>query len=268
MKKNLLFLNFLLSQLLFGQIGVNTENPFATLDIAGKPTDITASDGVLAPRLTGDQLMAKDAVYGINQDGAIVYVTAAVGTNTPKTVNVTAPGYYYYDAPNAIWKTMIGGDSNSSGTVLYASRDGAWSLLDLGISGTNWNKIGLTSSDVKTGSASLFNVGVYTAPKTGFYEVKYEVQLEGGVDLSVLGGKKLGVLKNGTTIIEDKVLDAVRVSILNITVAAVPVTSTTLNTLVQLNAGETLTFAVETGGVNLGLLTDGKVSVSVFKVTN
>lgn len=59
--------------------------------------------------------------------------------------------------------------------------------------------------------------------------------------------------------------DAVRVSILGVTLAAVPITSTTLTSLIQLNAGETVSFAMETGGVNLTLLTDGKVSVYVFK---
>jgi len=36
--------------------------------------------------------------------------------------------------------------------------------------------------------------------------------------------------------------------------------------LVELNAGETLTFAVETGGANLSLLTDNSVSLSIIKL--
>jgi hypothetical protein len=92
--------------------------------------------------------------------------------------------------------------------------------------------------------------------------------LAGGVDLSVLGGKRLGILKNGNTVFEQKIIDAVRVSILSVTLASVPVTSTTLEAIVPLNAGETITFAVETGNVNLSLLTDSKVSVSVYKVSD
>jgi len=37
-------------------------------------------DGLIAPRLTGDQLRAKDAGYLVAQTGAIVYVTDAVST--------------------------------------------------------------------------------------------------------------------------------------------------------------------------------------------
>lgn len=265
MKKQLfLVCSICLVSSLCAQVGIGTDNPSATLDIVGNPTVITAIDGLLPPRLTGDQLKAKDAIYGNNQNGTIVYVTAAVGTSTTKTNNVTTPGYYYYDASNNAWTTF---NSGGTGTTLYASRNGAWSLATLGITGTNWNKISLTSTDTKTGVASLLNNGVYTAPKTGLYAVTYEVQLEGGVDLGLLGGKKLGILKNGSTLFEQKIFDAVRVSLLGVTLASVPVTSTTLQTMIQMNAGETITFAVETGGVNLTLLTDSKVAVSVYKVS-
>ncbi|MGK6344432.1 hypothetical protein ACMGDK_19655 [Chryseobacterium sp. DT-3] len=257
-----------LSAMYLAQIGINTATPTATLDVVGKPTIATTVDGILPPRITGDQLQAKDAIYTTSQNGVIVYATAAVTTPSPKTINVTAPGFYYYDAPNSSWLSLRGsGQAGGTGTALYASRDGAWSLANLGIAGTNWNKISLTSTDTKSGVASLINNGVYTAPKPGLYEVKYDVQLEGGVDLNVLGGKSLGIIKNGATIIDRKIFDAVRVSLLNVTLAAVPVTSTTLTTVVQLNTGDTLTFAVETGGVNLGLLTDGKVSVNVYKIS-
>jgi len=270
MKKNsLLAFTVGITSVFYAQMGVNTANPSATMDIVGNPTITTSIDGLLPPRITGDQLKAKDSVYGNVQNGAIVYVTTPVGTSTPKTVQVTASGYYYYDAPNNVWAALNGNkEAGGTGTTLFASKNGAWSLINLGISGTSWNKISLTSTDTKTGISTLLNNGVYTAPKTGLYDVKYEVQLAGGVDLSVLGGKRLGILKNGNTVFEQKIIDAVRVSILSVTLASVPVTSTTLGAIVPLNAGETITFAVETGNVNLSLLTDSKVSVSVYKVSD
>lgn len=269
MKKILLLVCLNSIMAIYAQVGVNTATPSTTLDITGKPANVNTPDGLLPPRLTGDQLKAKDAVYGADQNGVIVYITAPVATSTPKTLNVKNPGYYHYDASNNIWMSLGNdGSSGGTGTGIYASRNGAWSLINLGISGTNWNKISLTAADTKTGVSTLLNNGVYTAPKAGLYEVKYEVQLEGGIDLNILGGKSLGVLKNGTTLFEQKIFEAVRVSILGVTLAAVPVTSTTLSTLIHLNAGETLTFAVETGGVNLSLLTDNKVSVMVCKVSD
>ena len=86
-------------------IGDDSE-PNATLDVVGQATDTDVADGVIAPRLTGDQIKAKDAVYDTDQDGAIVYATAAVGTSSPKTVNITAAGYYYYDAADEEWKRL------------------------------------------------------------------------------------------------------------------------------------------------------------------
>ncbi|WP_426277497.1 hypothetical protein ACN9MN_18505 [Chryseobacterium sp. S-02] len=253
-----------------GNVGINTTTPTATLDVNGNPTDVTKVDGFIPPRITGNQLAAKDSMYGTNQNGTIVYVTSSVTTPTPKTTNITSAGYYFYDSLSSTWKSLTGNSSSGtgSGTALYAMKDGAWSLLNLGISGTNWSKISLTSTDVKAGNQALLVNGVYTAPEAGLYEVNYEFQLEGGVDLSLLGSKVLGIIKNGTTVYETKIFDAVRVSILGVTLASVPVTSSSLNTMIQLNAGETVTFAVETGGVNLGLLTDGKAKVSVSKISN
>lgn len=98
--------------------------------------------------------------------------------------------------------------------------------------------------------------------------VNYEFQLQSGVNINLLGNKRLGLIKNGD-VIQEKEFDAVRVVVAGIiNLATVPVTSTNLSSLVQLNAGDTLTFAVETGGVDLGLLTDNKVSLYVYKVAN
>lgn len=87
-----------------GKVGVGNTSPKATLDVTGTPDSITTADGLLIPRLTGDQLAAKDAVYLADQTGAQVYVTAAATTLEGKTVNVTAPGFYFYDG--AAWKPV------------------------------------------------------------------------------------------------------------------------------------------------------------------
>ena len=94
-------------------VGANT-NPEATLDVVGQATKATVADGVIAPRLSLAQLQAKDLVYTAAQDGVIVYVNdVTTGTPTPagKTVNVKAPGYYYYDgtATTPEWKSLGGG---------------------------------------------------------------------------------------------------------------------------------------------------------------
>jgi hypothetical protein len=90
-----------------GQVGVNTPDPKATFDIAASPADLTKVDGVLAPRLTGNQLKAKDGLYLTAQTGSIVYVTAAAVPTTAKTVNITTTGYYYFDG--AVWQKIANG---------------------------------------------------------------------------------------------------------------------------------------------------------------
>jgi len=77
------------------QVGVGTTTPQGTLDIVGQPAVTTALDGVIAPRLTGDQLRAK--TYTATQTAAIVYVTLADTSPAGQTVDVTKAGYYYFD---------------------------------------------------------------------------------------------------------------------------------------------------------------------------
>ncbi|PWN70399.1 hypothetical protein C1631_010520 [Chryseobacterium phosphatilyticum] len=97
------------SQAQQGRVGINTTTPNATLEVAGFPTDATRPDALLVPRLTRAQLAAKDATYVALQNGALTFVTTLDGAAAGKTVNVTATGFYYYDAPNSVWVAVGGG---------------------------------------------------------------------------------------------------------------------------------------------------------------
>lgn len=59
MKKNTILCLILFSSLGYSQVGINTEVPVVTLDVTGKPTDISKLDGLAAPRITRAQLGAK-----------------------------------------------------------------------------------------------------------------------------------------------------------------------------------------------------------------
>ena len=100
-----------LSQAQQGRVGINTTTPNATLDVVANTTDNARPDAVLVPRLTRAQLLAKDAAYTANQNGALTFITTIDGTATPKTTNVTTTGFYYYDAPNSVWVAVGGGGS-------------------------------------------------------------------------------------------------------------------------------------------------------------
>jgi len=109
MRKLLSTCTFLYCSTLFGQIGLNTNTPNATLDIMANNNNGDSSEGLIAPRLSGNilQTAATNAVYGALQDGSIVYVTDPTTTLIGQTINVDAKGYYYYNSSKNQWIKMF-----------------------------------------------------------------------------------------------------------------------------------------------------------------
>lgn len=113
MKSKLFTLAFLsISLSTYAQVGINIPMPQASLDVVGFPSDSNKLDGVIAPRLTGVQLKAKN--YTTAQTGAIVYVTTAEADPTGQTVDVVVPGYYYFDGTK--WSNL-GSDWRTTGNA-------------------------------------------------------------------------------------------------------------------------------------------------------
>ena len=316
------------------QVGINTETPNATLDIEAATTEVTSMDGLIAPRITGDQLQNK--TYTSQQKGAIVYVTQSVTNHVsdkPQTFSVTNDGYYYFDGTKWIgmqkvlkltkeqaneldYSTISKGDLvfvsqvapepvnpvpqvasiNSVGYYYYdndqwnnqsidttlgesvysVSAESGFTLISLDVL-NDFTPIDLSNLSPNIGSNNIdSNTGYYVAPSTGYYHVTYEIQTEAGIDLSILGNKRIWLVKNiGTaeqSTVERKIFDAVRVvanlGLVEINLASVPVTSTTLSTIVQMDKGETLGFAVDKTLLQVGLLTDLKLKINVHKIAN
>ncbi|NML58652.1 hypothetical protein [Chryseobacterium cheonjiense] len=112
------------------QVGINNNFPKATLDITAKTTDGSKPEGLIAPRLTGDQLQAGDAQYGNAQKGAIVYATAAATSPSTKTANIISEGYYFFDG--TAWQKIIDGASAGDTTNDAWINDTATSIVKLG----------------------------------------------------------------------------------------------------------------------------------------
>lgn len=140
-KKFLTFGAITIPFLLSAQVGVNTNAPHATFDIVGKPADTSAIDGVIAPRLTGDQLKSKDNLYTALQDGTIVYVTIplTVSQTTNKTVNVLEKGYYYFDLSKGTGGQWVRMYYNYSGVLAGADGIDAYTGSGVTISATDDN---------------------------------------------------------------------------------------------------------------------------------
>ncbi|WP_187477703.1 hypothetical protein [Amniculibacterium sp. G2-70] len=78
-----------------GQVGINTQIPEVTLDVVGKPSDSNHYDGIMPPRITGNQLASK--TYSSTKKGTIVFVTAPATNFVGQVTHITDPGLYYFD---------------------------------------------------------------------------------------------------------------------------------------------------------------------------
>lgn len=116
MKKNLCAATLLfMCNVIFAQIGINNTVPKATLDIMAKTSDGSQAEGIIAPRLTGDQIKAADVSYGVDHKGTLIFATAAVTTASTKTANITTEGYYFFDGN--IWQKVTGVNYTGSSSV-------------------------------------------------------------------------------------------------------------------------------------------------------
>ncbi|MEY8758927.1 hypothetical protein [Chryseobacterium tongliaoense] len=118
MKKILVISCMLGMKILLSQVGINTSIPNATLDVTAKTTDGSKPEGILTPRLTGDQIKSADSQYTNLQRGTLIYATAAVTVSSTKTANITSAGYYYFDGN--IWQRIMNQNLNmynSDGTL-------------------------------------------------------------------------------------------------------------------------------------------------------
>jgi hypothetical protein len=116
MKKLSIFLFFLsLSQLGFSQVGINTTNPDAQLDIKSSNQATPANtDGILIPKIDAFPLTNPTAA----QNSMMVYLTTVSAGKQP--------GFYYWDNGSNIWKEFGGGASNwtLTGTNLVNNNTG------------------------------------------------------------------------------------------------------------------------------------------------
>lgn len=105
------------------QIGIGTTTPKTTLDVVGNPSSSTSLDGIAAPRMKGNQLAAK--TYTADQQGALVYITAAASTPDGQTINVTQQGLYIFNSTENKWLLLgVVSGSTSSSTAQIMLRKG------------------------------------------------------------------------------------------------------------------------------------------------
>jgi len=183
------------SAVTFSQVGIDTGAPKATLDVVGKPTEPTTLDGIIAPRLTGDQLRAK--LYTTDQTGAFVYVTAADTAPAEQTADVTSIGYYYFDGTK--WVTAGAGDMvniyNSDGSLTddrTVNMDGKSLLF-----GTAQRSIYFDSEGrIGTISNGSYDADIYLTTGSGSTYSRFDIQSwpDGQAILTATGAGNRGIL--------------------------------------------------------------------------
>lgn len=176
MKKNLFFFALLLIVFTNAQnVGVNTNDPKATLDVVGNPSDATKADGIILPRLTLAQLNAK-TTYAAAQTGTLIYVTDVSGGSTVQsTAQVTAIGRYYFDGTN--WRSDI-----PKSTIFTANLGtGAGATTNATIPATAFITVPLPQVTKNIGGG-LWNAtnNTYTIPISGTYIIKSSIRLTDG----------------------------------------------------------------------------------------
>ncbi len=100
MSKFIYFFLLLIAISIEGQVGINTQTPETTFEVVGKPNDGNHYDGIIPPRITGDQLTLK--TYSSVKKGAIVYVTSPPTTLTGQVAYILEPGLHYFDG--VVWR--------------------------------------------------------------------------------------------------------------------------------------------------------------------
>lgn len=189
MKTNiLLLLLFLTLTTAYSQTGINTKSPNATLDVANGIASLP--DGIIAPRLSGNDLKAKDDLYGVNQNAALIFATSAASPTTEKTIEVTKAGYYYYDATLVKWvsflsQNLISNDATRfwGGTVYVRYGNINSGTLDnsrvIGsANGINYTIGGVSMSSTKGGINSLKGNGYKISnAQNGVFDIEFDVPL-------------------------------------------------------------------------------------------
>lgn len=117
MKKQLLSIFTLtLGAFAFGQIGLNTATPTATLDVNAKNATGTTTnvDGLLIPRIDRLRAFSMTSI----PTSTLIYVNSiANGTLAGNAINIDAVGYYFYNG--SVWAKLDSGINlyNTDGTL-------------------------------------------------------------------------------------------------------------------------------------------------------
>ena len=179
-------------------VGANTI-PKATLDVVAANPNGQTVEGIIAPRLTGNQIQSRNALYGAAQEGVVIYATSAVTNPTvgDKTEKITAAGYYYFDG--TVWQLFSTGlkwfympsiviDVQTSGMFhrnLYLEYKKQFADIDDGLTPSDSPIAG--TKLIKSDGAANFFTKIYPPEELYYYVTGYDATVFSDISLTTTG---------------------------------------------------------------------------------
>ena len=155
-----------------GMVGINTDEPRATLHIE---PGVSESKGLIIPRITAAQMktMTNLAHFGADHHAIITYLkeTLPAADRTGKLVDVADPGYYFYNHTAAKWQKFGGGGGEQDLRMIGSNNH---LTKDAGI-GNNGTSLGTCNANIAigpntfSGFANAANVTGHTNIAMGRY---------------------------------------------------------------------------------------------------
>lgn len=251
----------------FAQVGINTENPQAMLDVNG--------NALVQGPATLESTLLVEGVTTLQQPLRLQYIQTANVTQLTgnETILVADLG-----DQNIVKEVNLQNLSNGLGTydlnrpnttMFAAKKTSGFTLLNLNLLVTGFRPIDFLNANRTIGDQALFSdtTHAYTVPSTGVYEIDFSFKLGSGLQASLLtGGPGIGIVRTRagvSQLIDSKPFSGVSVAL----VLSATISDTRINFVYSLQQGDQLTFGFSNGGVvDLGLLSNSVASFHIRKI--
>ncbi len=254
------------------QIGINTSNPLATLEVH-KSILATVPDGIIPPRISADSLQMKDHLYGPAQNGAMIYVTTPLSKFSSKTQEINSIGYYVYDSRSSNknkseggWKKMF-----SDPHAFTAKTIGpiSFSRVELNSSKSNFQSINFDNAIENDIGSEYLSDNQYLVEETGLYVINYSIQFDNVDTKMVTQRPSVAIVKSDSSnynkvLLGSKTFDGI-LSSKNKSQIAIA-SQAGINHIYQLKAGEKLNFGLMTEQQTLSSLGQVSTEISIYKI--
>lgn len=233
---------FFLCSFTIGQVGINTTNPTATLDVNGN-LKIRTTPTVGSMENMQVILLNKDS-YEVSQIGFQAFMDIINNGGYPSEINTT---------------------------VYAAKKKSNFSLINLSLFSNGFKSIAFSPFDKTVGDDALYSTtdGSYIVPSDGTYAIGFSFKYGNGLQASILtGGPGLGIglTRSGSTMMLDERL----FSGVNLSVAlSLTISEGTINSLYNLKKNDRVNFGlINSSVITADILSTSVASFYIFKVSD